>query len=485
MRNTHVKNASMKKYLAVALGIILTISCDSNIAEKVSELESRVSAIEEQIAAINGDIAALQALAQKMSEGKMVKEEKKTDSGYTLVFTDGSSIDIHNGEAGNAPVIGIKKDDDDGNWYWTLDGDWLKDADGNRIRANGQDGGQGVTPQIHVQDGFWQLSTDDGKTWTNLAPYDDPSANLITGIDAESNPRFIYITLRDGSVLAIPRAVTFSISFEESSITVMAPGEEKTVNFTLEGGSEKNTVKAFGQGGWVAKVNMESSARGSITVIAPDPIVECEVIVIASDGEGYTVVASLDMVSGELHFNSSLIEASVLGGKATLKVLYAHPGYTVATGANWIRPALATTVLHEEELVFNVDYNSGPARSCTIELRQDDSVVDRAVVMQDGFGITNGNVSVFSYDKATTAMSVSSAEGRNWFRFLDRTSLSYLEVGPVPDGLSAGDTFESRVRSSVDGDIVSDTAASFKVLRNDGGAIKLQDTDGNIYVIRI
>ncbi|MBO8448315.1 MAG: hypothetical protein IAC29_03475, partial [Bacteroidetes bacterium] len=59
--------------------------------------------------------------------------------GYTITFLNSPAITIYNDEngvAGITPQIGVTKDDD-GNWYWTLNGDLLTDGEGNVIQANG------------------------------------------------------------------------------------------------------------------------------------------------------------------------------------------------------------------------------------------------------------------------------------------------------------------------------------------------------------
>jgi hypothetical protein len=47
------------------------------------------------------------------------------------------------GKDGHTPVISVRKDTD-GVYYWTLDGEWLLDADGNKIPTTGKDGADGV-----------------------------------------------------------------------------------------------------------------------------------------------------------------------------------------------------------------------------------------------------------------------------------------------------------------------------------------------------
>ena len=86
------------------------------------------------------------------------------------------------GKDGSTPVIGVKMDDD-GIYYWTLNGEWLTDENGNKIKAvgtdgkdgangangeNGTNGKDGITPQLKIEEGYWFISYDNGATWTQL-----------------------------------------------------------------------------------------------------------------------------------------------------------------------------------------------------------------------------------------------------------------------------------------------------------------------------
>jgi hypothetical protein len=60
------------------------------------------------------------------------------------------------GKDGHTPVIGVKGEPTHNTLYWTIDGEWLYDADGNRVPAtgrngrDGQDGEDGKTPQLRM-----------------------------------------------------------------------------------------------------------------------------------------------------------------------------------------------------------------------------------------------------------------------------------------------------------------------------------------------
>ena len=136
----------MKKELVMSLG--LTLSClacskydDSALNDRLAKLEQRVGAIEEKVKVANDDIKKLKDLVSASTQGKTITEVKKTDEGYDLIFSDKQIISIkmgRNGADGHSPKISVAQDG--GVYYWQLDGQWLLDVQGQKVRVNGEPG---------------------------------------------------------------------------------------------------------------------------------------------------------------------------------------------------------------------------------------------------------------------------------------------------------------------------------------------------------
>ena len=227
-------------------------SCKTDVDElwdSIHELDNRVTSLEELCKQVNGNINALQVLveAEKNKVG-ITKVEPLTQNnqtvGYTIYFSEGDPIKIYHGRDGEngqdgkpgsstgIPQIGVKLDKD-GNYYWTIEGDWLTDDEGNKIRANGLDGepgkdgqpgaagkpgqdgqnGQngangsngrdGITPQLKIENGRWLVSVDQGSTWTDVGPATAESGDLIFQEVDSSDSNFVKFTLTDGTVLEL------------------------------------------------------------------------------------------------------------------------------------------------------------------------------------------------------------------------------------------------------------------------------------------
>lgn len=147
----------------------------------LDSLKNRVALLEAAVTGINTDIGSLKAIATALQQKISVVSYTATSTGYLLSMSDGSSIDLKNGLNGkdgkdgvngkdgiNAPVIGVKQDTD-GQYYWTLGGQFVL-QNGQKLRVTGNDGaaGQsGVTPLLQVNSAAnqWMISYDGGTNW--------------------------------------------------------------------------------------------------------------------------------------------------------------------------------------------------------------------------------------------------------------------------------------------------------------------------------
>ena len=197
-------------FLAIGLACV---SCNSNyddLYDMIYELGNRVTSIEQQCNQMNTNINSLQAMVNALNNNDYITgispiQEGSTITGYTITFAKGAPITIWNGKDGkdgDALAISIKKDTD-GNYYWTVDGNWVIGADGKKIRANGTDGTNGVTPQLKIVDNFWYVSFD-GTNWDKLGTaVGDGGQAFFNNVTYDED--YVYITLADGTQVNIPR----------------------------------------------------------------------------------------------------------------------------------------------------------------------------------------------------------------------------------------------------------------------------------------
>ena len=128
----------------LCLGALLSCVNLDDVNRRLDEHEKRLTALEASVNKANGEIQTLQRLldAQSRKVGITSYEALPDNGGYRLVMSDGSILTLLNGAIGMTPLMGFKAGDD-GLLYWTINGEFMRDADGNKVRAEGRDGTPG------------------------------------------------------------------------------------------------------------------------------------------------------------------------------------------------------------------------------------------------------------------------------------------------------------------------------------------------------
>ena len=407
---------------------------DSALRNDLNDLENRVTKLEELCKQMNTNISSLQKIVEALQDNLSISKVEQISDGYIIHFSDGSTATIKNGKnSEDAPIIGVKKDTD-GIYYWTLDGEWLTDEKGNKVKAqgtdgkdgvdgedgndgvdgedgvdgtNGKDGKDGITPQLKIENGRWMLSMDNGKTWTDIGQATgadgkdgedgEDGTDGEDGVDGKDGTNGIfksvredddnvYFTLEDDSVITIPKSDNskFAIAFDTTDIAILNGGESKTISYTITDATENTVVKAIAQDGWKVKVNATSTDKGTITITAPNPIVESEILVFANDGSYRTVMVSLNCMQGQINIADNSIDATPAGGTQEIK-LTTNLDYTVEIPDNaksWLSLAPETRAMREDTIVFEVTANEGIQRYATVALKDEQGNILQTIIFR-------------------------------------------------------------------------------------------------------
>lgn len=175
---------------------------------RLDDYEARLQKLENEMQAANRDIVALRELFKANEKAITITDYRPLDdnSGYVLTMSDGNKIVLKNGLNGQSSAIGVKKGED-GILYWTLNGEYMYDGDGNKIQAKGENGVNGATPQLRVnKDGYWEYSFD-GKSWhavldENFAPV-KANGGGVNDLEITESNGFLIIKFK-GQTFVIP-----------------------------------------------------------------------------------------------------------------------------------------------------------------------------------------------------------------------------------------------------------------------------------------
>ena len=360
----------MQTLAAVAM-MLLPAACaddydDSALWDKVNDHEERLAALEKWQEQTNQSIAAMQELLNTtdMITGVSAVSEGGQTVGYTITFLHSDPITIYNGTPGadgedgadgadgQTPQIGLAQAED-GNWYWTLNGELLTDAQGNPIRANGLDGADGEdgedgatgpegpqgndgtsapTPQILLGSNIpasgtvqtdsgttiadaWYLSVDGGATWYRVSGKDGTNGDAWFSDEPKKEGNYYVFTLTNQSTFRVAAYQPFRILTEAE--------KDGTPTFT------NATVTINGATTFYLYIDNDIKYQEIVAQIS-----SVDAVLTRADVSDWTVVKgteqnTLTVTPGTQPY--ALLDVSLLltdGSKLTASRLLEDPGYT-------------------------------------------------------------------------------------------------------------------------------------------------------------
>ena len=289
----------MKKFTSLTVVLIsFVLSCCTApevSKDDIDKIYDEIDALKTQVSQINTNISSMQTVLNALQNQDYVTavipiNRDGVEIGFTINFQKSGAITIYHGRDGApgepgangaTPVVGARQHND-GEWYWTLNGEWLKDDAGSMVRANSKDG---ITPEMKIEGGYWYVSYDNGANWTNLGKAtNEADASLFKSVDAVSSDQYVSLFLADNTELKLQRYAGISIVLSEQDDMEILPGQTVTISYLVNGASGTPKVSVASVGGWLALVNKTSNTEGTISVTAPNPYADGSVTVLASEG---------------------------------------------------------------------------------------------------------------------------------------------------------------------------------------------------------
>jgi hypothetical protein len=221
------------RYLLLLVAVLICGACDKyNYTDSLQGLGKRVEDMEASAKKLNDAIDALNQIVVAIeNEGYVTKVEKSADGTYKITFNDGKTVTLRNGTDGvngeDKPLLVGAAKGEDGRYYWIVNGQVLRDKDGNPVPAgaiDGSDGKDGVdgkdgadgengkvigsytipTFRINPVTRTWEISNDGGKTWENTGVAADGKDDMFLNVEISSDRKSITFILRDGRRFTVP-----------------------------------------------------------------------------------------------------------------------------------------------------------------------------------------------------------------------------------------------------------------------------------------
>ena len=284
---------------------------DGDLWNKIDDHEARLKSLETTVKQMNDEIGAMNTIINALEQNDWITgvSQLPDGSGYTITFNKQNPITIKNGEKGaqgepgTAPVIGVSAVD--GVYYWTLNGEFIQDGEGNNLPVSGSKGDQGepgqpgqpgqnaIAPQVRVNDTTfeWEISTDGGTTWEStgvVAKGEDGTGgdSFFSDVDTTSDPNSVTFTLADGSTFTLPRmgtapSVTFT-NLTNGAFEFVADGTPYYVTYTPSTTVANIGIASAIAAGW----DVTMDAANNRIAVSTSNVGEIQVLVVATSTDG-------------------------------------------------------------------------------------------------------------------------------------------------------------------------------------------------------
>ena len=351
----------MKTKLLSLLALVALLafsSCsydDSDLQNRVEQLEQDMTELQQLVSQMNTNLQALQTTVDVLNSGDYITNIAPVTSdgetiGYTLSFGKNDPITIYHGTDGSTPAMSVAVGDD-GQYYWTVNGEILKDAQNNPVSA------AGVAPTLRINDGVWQYSINNGQTWTNIA-ISGYAGVIFKSVEVGENS--VKIELGDGTTFEIPLMSEFKLLVDQNYYYLENEGVI-TVNYTIEGSDDMTSVIAFPSGDVTAVVTKDGNSKGSIKITkGADVNGDVQVLVMASNGKGQKDYQILKFADIQLTVTS--VDVAFTNAAGTQEVeISSNVEYTIALSeeASWLTYEVAEvkSSYTNAKLTFTVEAN--------------------------------------------------------------------------------------------------------------------------------
>ena len=362
----------MKKiFFALMMGLAICACTpeaydDTAIKEQIDNLDDRLTKVEEDLATLELNVAAMKTLAEALKTGKYIESVTPLEdgTGYTITFSDETTIVVKNGEKGDKGETGDKGDKGD----------------------TGAAGVDGKTPTVTVKevDGvlYWFINGEQGPAVYEEAP-------VFTSVDGN-----LYVTYPGGEPQFVGALTGVSI-FK----SVVVNEEEGTVTFTFVGENgeagdsfdlplaEKFALEIAASVGLAKEqtsVEIPYTVKGAnatttvdVLAVACEAVVEAEVIKVSNIAAGAQMLVFADNGEGKTSIRKVVFAAESYSVEAVDYVIPAEGGQVVVKGvsnvpfevvipaeAAWLTQVVTKSAF---ELTFAAEKNEGAERSAKVD----------------------------------------------------------------------------------------------------------------------
>ena len=352
----------MKKlFFALVMGLAIAACTpeaydDSAIKEQIDNLDERLTKVEEDLATLELNVNAMKTLAEALKTGKYIEsvDALADQSGYTITFSDGSSVVVKHGEKGETGETGA-------------------------TGSTGAAGNDGATPTITVKENAegvlcWYINGEEiCPVYEGTPVFSSVDGNLYVTYPGEAEP--VWIGALTGKSIFDSVVVD-----EENGVVIFTfvgengqPGDSFTLPLAAKFELVIDATVGLTQGQTSVEIPYEVKGANATTVVdvlavACEAVVEAKVIkvsniaagaqllVFADNGEGKTSIKKVVFSSESESFSVEAVDEVIPaeGGQVVIKGV-SNIEFDVFVSAAWLAQVETKAAF---ELVFAAEANT-------------------------------------------------------------------------------------------------------------------------------
>ncbi len=396
----------MKKlyFLSLLFAMMSVIGCemydDAELRGEIEGLGDRVTALEKWQSSVNSDLSVLSSIVDALNNRDyIVSLEEIRDYygnvvGLNVTFAVNGSKEIYFSVDTDYPVISIRADSD-GVYYWTQDGEWMLDENGNKIPAqglagndgndgndgddgkdgeDGKDGVDGVTPLVKIENGYWWVSYDEGNTWVELDLVYDDTAVMGLFRDVIISDDTVIFVLKDGSQFAVPLTAELSVKFDGAEDIVLLPNATVELGYEIKSATGKVDVELIPTSDLIVELLPDDDTRlkGRIRVTSVGALSkQPKVVMLATNGRS-TLMKSIEFeLEAQIEISDNTQKLVNREGGELILEYFSNVSCEIVIpehAKSWITP-VSTKAISKRTVLFNVAGNDGDKRSAVITIK--------------------------------------------------------------------------------------------------------------------
>lgn len=267
---------------------VLAAACtydESELGGQLDDIKNRIEKMKGDITTLNDQLAQLNEIAEgnpitsvaKDSDGKVVITYLDNNNEAKTVVLAEMDYMI------SVPILGVKQESETSPYYWTIGEDWLM-KDGQKVPVSG------FAPNVSVDaEGYWTIDGERIKDFNGNDLYaHDSESCLFSSIETDENGDLV-ITQGNGNVITVPVQTALNLTLSAGVNTpVFNTANPVNITYEVTGLKSADAIVAIAEAsGLSATIDRETK---TISVSFASAFTSGYLVVVAYDLEEHTVI---------------------------------------------------------------------------------------------------------------------------------------------------------------------------------------------------